>query len=361
MREGCVHRLSFRVFALAAMLISSVAGSAAQEVGLAAPPEPTVVLYEQIAFSEDGRILREIESIHSTEPDQSRHVHVRVVTYDAATGKLRHVRNLMPDTRWLSSTSDGRKLVISEDRDHPDEDSHTFLFDSENGRIRDLPSSWFDHDDRRPFAAISGDGRLVSAYSESGPVDGPVVVSVYNWRTQRLVARQSTGFPAGGFSSGGVTGDRKIEFSNNRTGSNIVDPKSGRLMVALRMHSFRSQDGAWIVEFPNLDFQDAPKALTIKNGANGQVLGKLDLPIKEDAPSWQWRGAFCGRSRRFIAASANSMFAYELPSGKRVASLPVETWQDKNQIDSTPTVACSSNGMRVAIRSGARLTLHDMP
>jgi hypothetical protein len=350
-------QLSFRMFVVAAMLAGNAFSSAAQEVSVAALPQPSDY-HETLAFSKDGRLLREIASVNS---ETERFSHLRAVTYIAATGEIRRVLHLAPGTRCLSATSDARTIVISVDLDPPEARPPVFLFDTETGQPQNVPPSWFDADDQRPWAAISGDGRLVSAYSESGPEDGPVVVSVYNWRTKKLVARQATGHPAGGSSWGGVAEDGKIVFSTSRTGGDIVDPKTGRVMVVLGLYSFRSPDGAWIVEFPNAEFLDSPNAAMIENGMNGQELGKLDLPTKDDVQSGRWRGAFCGTSGRFFAASPGSASAYELPSGKRISSFPVETWQDKNQIESIPAIACSSNGKRVAIRSGARLTLHDLP
>jgi hypothetical protein len=354
-----MHRMSFRMFALAAMIATNVFGSEAQEVSVASLPEFSDPYHEMLAFSKDGRFLREIGSVNSADMDQVSHV--RAVTYMAATGGIRHVWNFGSDTTLLSASSDGRRLVIAVHRGTVGARVRVFLFDTKTGRSQDVPSNWFDVDDYLAWAEISGNGRLVSTYSESGPQNGPVVVSVYNWRTKKLLARQSTGYPATGGSWGGVTEDGKINIANSRTGSEIVDPKTGRVMVMLGVYSFRSQDGAWIVEFPNAEFLDAPIAPIIENGMSGQELGRLDLPMKDDAQSGRWRGAFCGTSGRFFAASPASASAYELLSGKRVASFPVEAWQDKNQIDSTPAVACSANGKRVAIRSGVRLTLHDLP
>ena len=354
-----MRRPTFRMFAIAAILAGNAFGCAAQEVSVAALPEPSDVYHEKLLFSKDGRFLREIGLVNSADINQASHV--RAVTYVAATGDIRHVWNLGSDTTLLSTSSDGRRLVVSRHRGQVGTLARVFLFDTETGRSQDVPSNWFDADDYLAWAEISGNGRLVSTYSESGPGNGPVVVSVYNWRTKKLIARQSNGYPASGRSWGGVTEDEKIRFSNGRTGSEIVDPKTGRVMVVLGIYSFRSQDGGWIVEFPNAEFLDAPKVPIVENGMTGQELGSLDLPMKDNAQSGRWRGAFCGTSGRFFAASPGSASAYELPSGKRVASFPAETWQDKSQVDLTPAVACSPNGKRVAIRSGARLTLHDLP
>jgi len=74
--------------------------------------------------------------------------HARAITYVAATGKVRHVWNLQPDTWCFSATTDGRIAVISADRNRKEGRAHTFLFDTEKGRTEDIPSSWFDADER---------------------------------------------------------------------------------------------------------------------------------------------------------------------------------------------------------------------
>jgi hypothetical protein len=330
------------------------------DVSIAALPGTADIYGEILAFSKDGRFLREVVPISSAGTDDG--WHVRAITYVAATGKIRRVWNLQPHTWCFSATTDGRISVISVDRDRPEGHAHVFLFDTETGRTQDIPSSWFDADERDPYSQISTDGRLVSAFTESGAGDGPLVVSVYNWRTKRLVAKQATGYPAGGGFGGGVTPDGKIEFLYSRSGRQIVDPKTGSFVVTMGLDSFRSADGAWVVEFPNSMLEGEPREATVKNGRSGEVVGKLDLQIPDHEESWGWRGAFCGTSGRFIAATNDTVQAFEIPSGKKIADFPKTTWQDADATKTDPavTVACSSNGKRVAIRSGARLTLHNL-
>jgi hypothetical protein len=54
--------------------------------------------------------------------------------------------------------------------------------------------------------------------------------------------------------------------------------------------------------------------------------------------------------------------AFDIPSGKKIADFLTTTWQDPDaaKTDPTVTVACSSDAKRVAIRTGARLTLHHL-
>jgi hypothetical protein len=347
--------------ASAAVLTSTLAGSSAQEVSSAVLPGTADVFNENLAFSKDGRFLREVVPIRSGTDQFS---HVRAITYVTATGAIRHVWNLQPDTWFSSATSDGRTAIISVDRDRDDARARVLLVDTETGHTQDIPSNWFDADDHNPHAQISADGRLVSAYTESGSEDGPLVVSLYDWRTKKLVAKQATGYPAGGIPWGGVTEDGKIEFSDSRSGGDIVDPKTGRLLVSVGAHSHRSLDGAWVVEFPNTLFGDAPREVIIRNG-RGEEVGKLDVQITEDEDmeKWMWaRSAFCGTSGRFIAATNDIVEAFEIPSGKKIADFPITTWRDSHAVkgDYPVAVACSSTGKRVAIRSGERLTLHDL-
>jgi hypothetical protein len=356
-----VCRLLLVTVAFAAVMMSALPGCAAQDVSIPALPGTADLYHENLAFSKDGRFLREITPISSVTGTQQLW-HARAITYVAATGKVRHVWNLQPDTWCLSATTDGRTAVISLDRDRPEGHARDFLFDTETGRTKEIPSSWFAADDNSPYAALSGDGRLVSAFSDWGPDNGALVVSVYNWRTKRLVAKQAKGYPAGGSSWGGVTVDGKIEFLSSRGRGEVVDPKRGRLLVSAGPSSPRSPDGAWVVEFPNLWFGDPPREIIITNGSSGEAVGKLDLHITDDEQNWAWRGAFCGTSGRFIAATNDTVQAFEIPSGKKIADFPVATWQDVEAMKTNPTVtvACSFNGKRVAIRSGVRLTLHDL-
>jgi len=354
MRYGFV----FLSAALAATLAGGPSPIAAQEVSVATSPETSGAGTAKLAFTKDGRLLHEIQSVSAAAWGEFGHV--RAITYDTRTGKIIHLLTLGPDTWFFSATSDGRTAIISIDRDRKDARAHLLLVDMETGQAQDIPSKWFDADDHNPYAQISGDGRLVSAYTESNAEIGRIV-TLYEWRTKKLIAKQSAGYPAGGGAWGGVTQDGEIEFLNSRTGGDIVDPKSGRLLVTIGLNSHRSLDGAWIIEFPNPLFGDAPREVIIEN-RSGEVAGKLDLQMTDDELYKTWRGAFCGRSARFIAASADTVRAFEIPSGKKIADFPKTTWQDPDatKTDPTPTVACSFNGKRVAIRSGVRLTLHDL-
>ena len=189
-------------------------------------------------------------------------------------------------------------------------------------------------------------------------------MTVYDWQSKKQVAKQMDGSPAGGGSDGGVTSDGKIEFSYSRSGSEIVDPKTGRLLVQIGTDAFRSADGAWIVEFPfqaYVDQENWAKEVTIKDGEDGRVLGKLDLQLTDDPANAMWWGAFCGASGRFVAASNDAVMVFQIPSGKRIARFPANDWRDADAKGYRDVaVACSWDGKRVAIRSGARLTLRDV-
>jgi hypothetical protein len=341
------------VFAMmiAVLLGSSISKSAAQGLGEMADSDDGDAYTVNLAFSKDGRTVREIRMVRG----QSRSV--RTISRDVLTGKVRHVFDLEPDTRFFSATIDGRIAVISENADRPEKPVRLFLLDTETGHIRDIPSDWFDPSDHLPDASISGDGQWISICSLSGDADAPRVVSVYNWRTRKLVARQATGFSAGGFDGGGVTVDGKIEFTNNRSGTEIVDPKTGQSLLAYGPNSIRSPDGAWVVELAGyLHARERLETIVI-NGLDGQVLGKLDLNIS-DVLNVSWSGVFCGTSGRFIAWNPDSVLAFDIRSRKQIASIP----GDSGRGDNLPPMAvgCTWTGKRVAIRSGARLTLHDL-
>jgi hypothetical protein len=347
----------------AAVLVNIVPECAAQDLSVPASLDTSEGHTISLIFSEDGRLLREIRLLN---PEAAIAVwNIRAITYDSSTGSIRHLLNLGPDTWCLSVTSDGRTAIISVDRDREGARAHLLLVDTETGQTQDIPSKWFDANDNNPYATISGDGRIVSAYTESDPEHG-LIVSLYDWQTKKFIAKQSWGYPAGGFTSGGVTEDGKIEFSNNRTGGDVVDPKTGRVLVTVQPHSHRSPDGAWVVEFPNTLYLDAPKEVIIKSGMGGEVVGKLELRIADDddREKWSWaRSAFCGTSGKFVAAANNTVQVFAIPSGKKLADFPLKTWQDDadpTKTDTAAIVGCSSNGKRVAIRSGKRLTVHDL-
>ena len=348
---------------LAAVLVNIVPECAAQDVSVAKLPDTGEAYTVSLIFSKDGRLLHEIQLLNP--PAAVAVWSVRAITYDATTGSIKHVLNLGPNTWFLSATSDGRTAIISVDRDREDKRAYLLLVDIETGQTQEIPAQWFDADDNNPDATISGDGRIVSAFTESDQKIGELV-TLYDWQTKKPVAKQSEGYPAGGFSSGGVTADGKIQFSNNRTGGDVVDPKTGRVLVTVQPHSHRSPDGAWVVEFPNTLYLDAPKEIIIKNGMSGEVVGKLELRIADDEEreKWSWAGgAFCGPAGRFVAAANNTVQVFAIPSGKKVADFPIKSWQDDAdpaKTDPTAIVGCSFNGKRVAIRSGTRLTLHDL-
>jgi hypothetical protein len=349
-----------RLITVAAALLSGVPRISAQHVSMAAVPSAGDVYGDSLTFSKDGRVLREVRSLKPR--SNGANFRVQVASYDVATGKVRHMFLLQLDTFCLSGTTDGRTLVISADRDREDAPARLFLFDTETGQTQDIPSKWFDADDHNPYAAISGDGRFVSAYGASGLSDGPpLAVRVYDWPTKKLIAEQVSAEPAGGFFWGGVTQDGKIAFTSNRTGSVILDMRTGRTLGEFGANSVRSPDGAWSVEFPNLLFGDTPKEAVIKNGINGEVVGKLDLQMTDDEFTSEWGGAFCGESERFVAVAVDAVRAYELPSGRQIAVFPPDSWRDPEaKGDWGASVACSSDGKRVAIRSGGRLALHDL-
>jgi hypothetical protein len=343
-----------RMFALMIVLASAVGGVAA-----CAAAQRAELSTQALSFSSDGRLLREVQREDPAAPGTFWRIHA--MTYDAATGATIHALDLGPGTQFLDATSDGRTAVIADGGEGDSQRGHLSLVDMDTGQKQDIPRNWFDADDENLWAQVSAEGRLVSAFGGANQE----VVTVYDWPTKKLVAKQTAGFPAGGAAWGGVTADGKIEFLNSRTGGDVVDPQTGRVLVELALDSYRSVDGAWVIDFPNLLYGDAPRAIFIKNGLNGDVVGKLDIKIANDEEegSWSWaRGAFCGTSGRFIAASKDTVQAFAIPSGKKLAELPVKSWRDPNAInsDNTVTVACSPNGKRVAVRNGVRLTLHNL-
>jgi hypothetical protein len=339
-------------------LVNILPSRANQDVSIGAVPG---MRDYYLAFSKDGRLVREVGSVES-EGTGPQTPHVRAVTYAAANGEIRRVWNLPSDTWYLSSTTDGRMAVISVDRDPFEKGARLILFDTETGRTQQIPSSWFDVADKNPYAQISGDGRFVSAYRNR---DGGRSVTVYNWRTGKLVFKRTEGYPAGGIDSGGVTVDGKITFRNNRSGGDVVDPKTGRVLVTFAPNTRRSPDGAWVAEFPNTLYGDTPREVIIENGRSGEAVSKLDLQIADDTAleAWAWApSAFCGTSGRFIAAANDTVQAFQIPSGKMIADFPKTTWQDPLAPNTHPlvTLACSFNGKLAAIRPGGRLTPHDL-
>jgi hypothetical protein len=192
-----------------------------------------------------------------------------------------------------------------------------------------------------------------------------MAVSVYDWQTKSFVAKRTSELiSARGWFGGGVTTESQIGFENGRVGSKLVDLKSGRLLGWFGPDSVRSPDGKWVVEFPDHSFNEsAPKEVLLKDGANGQARGKLNLdsPLTDDDLYGSMEGAFCGNADRFVAARTQSVALYSIPSGKLLTNFPVSSWRDPKADDSAvATVACSPTGTRVAILSGSRLTFHDL-
>lgn len=349
-------RLRSQIVVLVLSLLVSSAVAFAQPAATAQDTHVTANGNLSLRFSRDGSLLHVI-GLSSSVAGQLEHL--RAVTYAAQTGAVAHIVNLQPDTDVLSLTSDGRTAIVSTSvsTEHP----HLFLLDTETGQLQAIPDSWYPPDsDVDP--GISGDGRLVSNYSETDSRT-PMTVAVYDWPAKTLVAtRTSEYIAAGGGMGGGVTEDGEVEFENNRTGRKVVDLKTGRVMAQFGWSSVRSPNGAWEVEFPNLDWDEsASKDVLLKNGKTGLTLGKLDYTVADSEIYGSLTGAFCGSTDRFIMVSDQAVAAYILPSGKLLASFPAPAWRDASAKDiASASVACSPAGTRVAILSGARLTFHDL-
>ena len=296
-----------------AALLSEVPRIWAQDVSVAAVPDPGAVYRYSLAFSKDGQVLREVRLLKSQ--SDSEVYRVRVVSYDAATGKVRHVFLLQPDTYYLSETTDGRTLLISADRNRDGMPARLFLFDTETEMTQDIPSEWFDSDDHNPYAAISGDGRLVSNYAKSDGDDyePPIAVHLYDWPTKKQIGYSWMTSTVTGeeFLEGGVTEDGKFGLTSNLS-YHVTDPTTGQTLGDFGPHSVRSSDGAWAVEFPKLLYRQyprsvgcvfpnvhiAPEDVLIKNGMNGKVGGKLDLQMTGEQFNSTWAGAFLWQIRK---------------------------------------------------------------
>jgi hypothetical protein len=209
-----MRRFLFRMFAVATLVLCTVVETTAQDVQAAALPDSEYNSTENLAFSKDGRFLREVQSVGPA--IRGEFPHVRAISYNAATGNIVHVLDLAPDTWFFSATTDGRTAIISVGRDQTEARTRLLRVDMETGQTQELPSQWFEADGHNPYAAISGDGGLVSAFTEMGPADSPELVTVYRWRTKKIVATQSSGYHAGGIDCGEVTVDGKIAYTNNR-------------------------------------------------------------------------------------------------------------------------------------------------
>lgn len=303
----------------------------------------------KLAFSSDGKILHAIGK-------------ARAIAYAVGTGTVTSTVNLPPDTKVLSITSDGATAVIN--MDVSGEHARLFLFDTQMGQQQEIPATWYVAGPDA-YAAISGDGRLVSVYDVSGSVSTtpPMIVRVYDWSAKSLVVEKlSEIFSVHGLTNGGVTTDGAIEFVNDRAGRKIFDLKSGAMIGLFSYDSVRSPDGAWVVEFPDRSYDEsASKDVLLKEGATGKTHGKLDAFVEDYEANGSMQGAFCGKTGRFILGRGKAVEVFAIPSGRLLASFPVASWRGANADETDPvTVACSPTGTRVAILSGSRLTVHDL-
>jgi hypothetical protein len=274
-----------------------------------------------------------------------------------------NVVNFDYDTEVRAISSDGRKAILA--TGVCGNEKKLAYLDTATGQRKEIPSDWYDLADSDALPALSGDGRLLSIYSENGTAESPMLVAVYDWPTRTLVAKRTSEYiSAGGGFGGGVTVDGQIEFVNGRVGSKLIDLKTGALLGWFGTDSVRSPDGKWVVEFPDRSFNEkAPKEVLFKDGSNAQPRGKLNLdsPLTDDDLYGSITGAFCGNTGRFVVAREQSVALYSIPSGNLLASFPVSSWREPNADNrDVPTVACSPTGTRVAILSGSRLTFHDL-
>lgn len=283
-----------------------------------------------------------------------------MITYVAGTGAVRKIINLKPETNVLSVTSDGQTAFLSVPIS--DERVQLMLLNTQTGTLHAIPSDWYDAT-AYPDGAVCGDGSLISIYSESGSEDRPLIVAVYSWPAKTLIAKRSSKrIAVGGVDSGSLTVDGAVEFANDRVGRKVVDLRTGRLISWFTYDSVRSPDGAWVVELPDRSFNESASSdVLVVQGPTGKRVGKLDVQVEEQETHGGMHGALCGVTGRFVLASAGRAAAYLIPSGVLIAGFPPSTWPVRNVSDADPTlVACSSDGKRVAIFSGARLTLHDL-
>jgi hypothetical protein len=336
-----------RMLALAAMFSSTILAGVMQlrvvaSRDLRSPNLPGA----QLAFSENADLLRVIGS--------------RVATYDAATAVLLTNLALDATARILSIAGSGRTVLLGVRV--PPTRIRLLLLDASSGQTESVPSDWYDSEDGGMDASVSSDGRLISVYSE-GNADQPMVVTVYDWRTKRRVAQRASAYiSAGGAFGGGITGDGKVQFVNNRAGRKLVDLETGRSVASFGFHSLRSANGVWVVEFPDRNWNEtASRDVLVKDGVTAAVLGKLNAQLADDETFGTLTGSFCGATPRFVLARRASVGVYAIPAGNLLAEFPAASWRDRsaNAADQ-PRVACSATGTRVAIYSGDRLTIHDM-
>lgn len=302
----------------------------------------------KLAFSADGRRLFAIGT--------------SAMTYDVSTGSVLNQTALQSGTETFSIAANGTTAILAE-RDSG-EHIRLMFFDLASQKLEPVPSAWYDPQYEGANAALSADGTLFSVSSDSGSADMPMAVTVYDRSTGKMVARQISEYiAAGGAFGGGVTPDGQIEFDNNRVGRKVVELKTGRLIGRFSFTSVRSADGRWVIELPDRSWNEsAARDVIIKDGRTGAAIGKLNLQVEEDDTYGSMRGAFCGTTGRFVVGRGQAVTVHTISSGAMIASLPVMSWQDKTADAKAPVeVACSSNGTHVAVLSGTRLTLHDVP
>jgi hypothetical protein len=126
--------------------------------------------------------------------------------------------------------------------------------------------------------------------------------------------------------------------------------------------SVRASDGAWVVEFPDRSWNEsAPRDVLVKDGASGRPRGQLDVQPADAETHGEMTGAFCGTTGRFVLGRGRGVAVFAIPSGTVLSSFSAASWRDASMKDTDQvSVACASTGTRVAILSGARLTVHDL-
>jgi len=282
----------------------------------AAAQDTRVIPYGNLylRFSRDGSLLR---VIGLSPGDANTRQHVRAVTYAAKTGTVVHVVNLPADTNVLSVTSDGATAVVSTDASS--QDAHLFLLNTATATLQAIPESWY-QPGSDPYAELSGDGRLVSTYTEDES-DTPMTVTVYDWPSKTVVATRKSAFvAAGGWVGGGVTEDGEVEFEGNRVGSTIDDLKTGRDMAKFGPSAVRSPNGQWEVEFPNWTWIESGSTDVFVEGRHERIDGRQarraysgqgSESLRQYHWSFLWRQRTLHHGQRRTASRLNT-----LPSGK---------------------------------------------
>lgn len=164
-----MEKISICAVTLAALLGSLTVECAAQDLTESGDFAKLDSYTMNLAFSKDGNALREFRMVSPSSPGQSRNV--RAMVRDGSSGKIRRMFDLELHTEFFGATTDGRIAVICQNRGRSEEHVRLFLVDTKSGQIQDFPAKWFDPEDHLPGASISGDGRLVSTYTNSGPTE----------------------------------------------------------------------------------------------------------------------------------------------------------------------------------------------